>query len=197
MAELRLHVAGISCGNCVNAVETALRDVEGVASATVGLDGASIVTLSAGCEAAERQADVVATVEAAGKAATVTSTVQPNPSAVSTPRQAAPPVLELVEPEPVLQLVDPDEDEDEDDGAGVGFAKQAPAKRASAVDVGVDGSTPKEVRVIGEGISGGGGGGGPALDIEEHVGGRRDDVSRVAHRRDVRVVVAIPGGQGK
>jgi len=47
--------------------------------------------------------------------------------------------------------------------------------------------------VAGYAGGGGGGGGGPALDIEEHVRSRRDDIRRVAERRDVRVVVAIPG----
>ena len=196
MAELRLQVEGISCGNCVKAVEAALLSVEGVAAATVGLDGASLVTLSAGCEADELQATVVAAVEGAGKAATVTSTVQPNPSAVGTPRpEAAAPVLELVEPEPaVLQLIDPDDDDDdEDDGAGVGFAK-APAKRTSLVDVGVDGSTPKEVRVIGESLDGGCGA--PAVQIELPLSAATEELDDMAPEHSDMFTNLLDGGGG-
>ena len=41
MRTTRLQVKGMSCGHCVSAVEKALRNQEGVSSATVSLEGGS------------------------------------------------------------------------------------------------------------------------------------------------------------
>ena len=139
--ELRLQVDGISCGNCVNAVETAVQGVDGVVEASVQLDGTATVRVTSD----DITELVVAAVEGAGKSVAIM-----NPAAAPAPAVGAP-GLELVlpepdpEPEPEPVLVLGDEDEDEDDGAGVGFG----TRKGSLVNVGVDGSTPKEVRVFG------------------------------------------------
>ena len=134
-AALQLQVGGISCGNCVAAVERALLSVDGVVAASVQLDGAGTVRLALASDSSmpELRAAVVAAVEDAGKSCTV----------VAAP---APPVLgaqglELILPEP-----EPEPEPLEDDGAGVGL----PKRKDSLVDVGVEGSTPKEVREFGD-----------------------------------------------
>ncbi|NDE52370.1 MAG: copper chaperone [Actinobacteria bacterium] len=46
-----LHIAGMSCQNCVKHVTEALRDVQGVDSVEVSLAGASATLQSAGHDA--------------------------------------------------------------------------------------------------------------------------------------------------
>jgi copper chaperone CopZ len=71
-AELRLQVGGIHCGNCVNAVETALLSVEGVVEASVQLHGAATVRVTSDDSAtAER---VIAAVEGTGKSVAIVNT---------------------------------------------------------------------------------------------------------------------------
>ncbi len=136
---LELQVGGISCGNCVRAVETALLSVDGVAEAAVQLDGAAMVRFADGFTDAEAmQRAVVAAVEDAGKSCSV---VAPAPSVLAAPGLE----LTLLEPEPEPELELLSADEDADDGAGVGLPKRG----TSLVDVGVEGSTPKEIRVFG------------------------------------------------
>lgn len=93
------------------------------------------MTLSSDVCVLDRQPAVIAAVEDAGKSCAVLVPAPPVKEAQG---------LELVlpepepEPEPVAS--------DADDGAGVGLIKRQP----SQVNVGVEGSTPKEVRVIGD-----------------------------------------------
>ena len=79
--ELRLQVDGISCGNCVNAVETAVLGVVGVVEASVQLDGTATVRVTSD----DITELVVAAVEGAGKSVAIM-----NPAAAPAPAVEAP-----------------------------------------------------------------------------------------------------------
>lgn len=65
MAEVTLHIEGMSCGHCLNAVRRALADIEGTTIRTVQIGRAEVD--------AEAPADVlVAAIEQAGYRATAT-----------------------------------------------------------------------------------------------------------------------------
>lgn len=65
MAEVTLHIEGMSCGHCLNAVRRALADIEGTTIRTVQI-GRAEVDAEAPAEA------LVAAIEAAGYTATAT-----------------------------------------------------------------------------------------------------------------------------
>jgi copper chaperone CopZ len=69
MANVKLHVAGMHCGNCQSKVERALKGVGGVYSAVVDLeDGAAEIDFD---DDVVTPSDLVAAIAGAGYAATL------------------------------------------------------------------------------------------------------------------------------